>query len=66
MKEGKGGRERHTMHNLLYIVEDEVHELVVPLEDAVDFPPTAELDADFLIHVLGEVEDVFFLGFLGA
>lgn len=51
-----------TSGDFLDIVQDEVHELIVALESAGDFSAAAELDHNVLVHVLCEVEDVFFLG----
>jgi len=49
-------------NNLVYIVEDQVHESIITLQRALDLATTIELDSDLLVHILAQVEDVLLLG----
>jgi hypothetical protein len=47
------------------IVQNEVQELIIPLQNASHFSPARELDPDAFIYVFREIKDSFPTRFLG-
>ena len=52
---------RQTSNNLINIIKHQIHQCIITLQCARHLPPTREFDADLLVHVLAQVEDIFFL-----
>ena len=55
---------RLTSGYFLHIIQHQVHQLIKTFERASNLPPASEFDADGLVRVLPQVENVFFLGLL--